>query len=134
MLDTWALERKHKFFKKLTTGNWGFAPTFSDSALLELSTADLQESQEVSWLHSTLLGSTVIRNLSGLSNPCEMSNGLVVKGVKYVRDQYVLLGNAAAAQVLGGIKTANADLFLLVQLLDPVETTPKYRTRWKKKR
>ena len=37
------------------------------------------------------------------------------------------------AQVLGGIKTANADLFLLVQLLDPVETTPKYRTRWEKK-
>ena len=61
-------------FKKLTTGNWGFAPTFADSALLELSTADLQESQHVSWLDSTLLGSTVIKTLSGLPNPCEMSN------------------------------------------------------------
>ena len=131
MLDTWALERKHKFFKKLTTGNWGFAPTFAVSALLELSTADLQKSQDVSWLDSTLLGSTVIKNLSGLPYPCEMRSGLVVKGVKYLRDQYVLLGSCTAAQVLGGIKTANADLFLLVELLTPVQTQPSYRTRWK---
>jgi hypothetical protein len=34
--------------------------------------------------------------------------------------------------VLGGIKTANADLFLLVELLTPVQTEPSYRTRWKK--
>ena len=133
MLDTWALERKHNFFKKLTTGNWGFAPTFSESALLELSTADLQESQDVSWLDSTLLGSTKIKNLPGFPHPCEMSSGLVVKGVKYVRDQYLLLGTSAAAQVLGGIKTANADLFLLVELLTPVQTEPSYRTRWKRR-
>ena len=72
MLDTWALERKHKFFKKLTTGNWGFAPTFAESALLELSTADLQESYEVSWLNLSLLGSTEIKNLPGLPGPCEI--------------------------------------------------------------
>ena len=133
MLDTWALERKHKFFKKLTTGNWGFAPTFAESALLELSTADLQESYEVSWLNLSLLGSTVIKNLPGLPGPCEMSNGLVVKGVKYIREQYLLLGNgAAAAQVLGGIKTANADFFLLVELMVPLQVQPSYRTLWKR--
>ena len=133
MLDTWALERKHKFFKKLTTGNWGFAPTFAESALLELSTADLHESCEESWLNVSLLGSSVIQNLPGFPGPCEKSDGLVVKGVKYIREQYLMLGNlTAAAQVVGGIKTANADYFLLVQLMQPLQVKPSYRTLWKK--
>ena len=59
-------------------------------------------------------------------------HGLVVKAVKYVRDQYVLLGASTAAHVLGGIKTANADLSLLVELLPPAHTEPSYRTRWTK--
>ena len=84
-------------------------------------------------MNLSLLGSTVIKNLPGLPGPCEMSNGLVVKGVKYIREQYLLLGNgAAAAQVLGGIKTANADFFLLVELMVPLQVQPSYRTLWKR--
>ena len=85
LLDAFTLERKHNFFKKLTTGNWGFAPCFAESALLELSTADLQEGHAPNWLDAALLGPTALQNFPGLSNPCQTSTSMVLKGVKYVK-------------------------------------------------
>ena len=132
LLDAFTLERKHKFFKKLTAGNWGFAPTFAESALLELSTADLQAGHAPNWLDAALLGPTGIQFFPGLSNPCQTSTSLVLKGVRYVTNQYVILTDTCACQVQAAVQTADNMFFLLVEMFKPIQTQPTYRTRWQR--
>ena len=114
--------------------NWGFAPCFAESALLELSTADLQEGHEPNWLDAALLGSTGIQNFPGLSNPCQTSTTLILKGVKYTRNQYVILSPTCACQVQAAVQTTDTNFFLLVEMLKPIQLTPKYRTRWQRQK
>lgn len=132
LLDCFTLERKHKFFQKLTTGNWGFAPSFAESALLELSTADLQEGQAPNWLDAALLGPTALQHFPGLNNPCLTSATLVLHGVKYVKHQYVILTPTCACQVRAAVETADHKFFLFVEMLKPIRELPTYRTRWQR--
>ena len=124
--------KETQFFKKLTTGNWGFVPSFSESALLELSTADLQEGHAPNWLDAALLGPTALQNFPGLSNPCQTSTNMVLKGVKYVKNQYVILTPTCACQVHAAVQTADQKFFLLVEMLKPIQSKPDYRTRWQR--
>ena len=57
---------------------------------------------------------------------------MVLKGVKYVKNQYVILTPTCACQVQAAVQTADQKFFLLVEMLKPIQSKPDYRTRWQR--